>query len=71
MKALGQPVLQSKAAETAQPKCGGARQTGIHRVLDSPGQPLDLNVRSFLEPRVSHDFSRVRVHSDPDAAIGI
>jgi hypothetical protein len=30
-------------------------------VLRSPGQPLDLATRAFMEPCFGHDFSRVRV----------
>jgi hypothetical protein len=39
----------------------------VHEVLASPGQPLDASARAFFEPRFGHDFSRVRVHSDPAA----
>ncbi len=42
--------------------------SSIERVLDSPSQPLDPHVRSFLEPRFGRDFSQVRVHTDPGAA---
>lgn len=37
-------------------------------VLRSPGQPLDAATRAFMEPRFGHDFSRVRVHLDSQAA---
>src|SRR5262245_12908718 len=40
----------------------------VHHVLQSPGQPLDPATRGFMESRFSHDFSRVRVHSDRQAA---
>jgi hypothetical protein len=40
----------------------------VHDVLRSPGQPLDLAARAFMEPRFGHDFSQVRVHSDARAA---
>jgi hypothetical protein len=40
----------------------------VHDVLRSPGQPLDASTRAFMEPRFSHDFSRVRVHTDSRAA---
>jgi len=36
----------------------------VHEVLRSPGQSLDPETRSFMEPRFGHDFSRVRVHAD-------
>jgi hypothetical protein len=39
----------------------------VHEVLRSPGQPLDIATRDFMEPRFGHDFSRVRVHTDARA----
>lgn len=40
----------------------------VHEVLGSPGYPLDHGVRSFMESRFGHDFSRVRIHTDSRAA---
>jgi hypothetical protein len=40
----------------------------VHDVLRSPGQSLDGDTRAFMEPRLGHDFSRVRVHTDARAA---
>lgn len=40
----------------------------VHDVLRSAGQPLDMETRSFMEPRFGHDFSQVRVHTDSRAA---
>jgi len=40
----------------------------VHEVLRSPGQPLDLKTRGFMESRFGHDFSQVRVHTDGKAA---
>jgi outer membrane protein OmpA-like peptidoglycan-associated protein len=40
----------------------------VHDVLRSPGQPLDIGTRTFMEPRFGHDFSNVRVHTDTRAA---
>ncbi len=41
----------------------------VHEVLQLPGQPLDRETQAFMEPRLGHDFSRVRVHtSDAKAA---
>jgi hypothetical protein len=37
-------------------------------VLRSPGQPLDVQTRAFMEPRFGHDFSGVKVHTDEKAA---
>ncbi len=39
----------------------------VHDVLNSPGQPLDRSTRAFMEPRLGHDFSGVRVHTDRHA----
>jgi outer membrane protein OmpA-like peptidoglycan-associated protein len=40
----------------------------VHDVLRLSGQPLDTATRAFMEPRVVHDFSQVRVHTDARAA---
>lgn len=40
----------------------------VHSVLRAGGQPLDTQSRSFYEPIFGHDFSRVRIHTDQDAA---
>jgi hypothetical protein len=51
---------------------GAGSQPGVpavvHEVLRSPGQALDGGTRAFLETRFGRDFSRVRVHTDPEAA---
>lgn len=40
----------------------------VRDALSAPGQPLDDGVRADLEPRLGHDFSQVRVHTDSRAA---
>ena len=40
----------------------------VNDVLRSAGRPLDSSTRVFMEDRFGHDFSKVRVHSDPVAA---
>ncbi len=40
----------------------------VHDVLCSPGQQLDTKTRKFMEPRLGHDFSKVRIHTDAQAA---
>jgi len=40
----------------------------VHEVLRSPGRPLDEHTRAFFERRFGHDFSKVRVHTDTEAA---
>src|ERR1044071_9576329 len=39
----------------------------VAQVPRYPGQPLDAQVRAFMEPRFGHDFSSVRVHTDERA----
>lgn len=40
----------------------------VNEVLRSTGQPLNTQTRTFMESRFGHDFSQVRVHTDPIAA---
>lgn len=40
----------------------------VHEVLNSPGQSLDPETRTFMESRFKQDFSQVRVHTDAKAA---
>ena len=40
----------------------------VNDVLNSPGRPLDAETRAYFEPRLGHDFSQVRVHTDDRAA---
>jgi hypothetical protein len=58
-------TLQKFAANHDSPVSG---TSVVHEVLSSPGQMLDSAARGFLEPRLGHDLSRVRVHADTRAA---
>ena len=40
----------------------------VYATLRSPGQPLDASARAYFEPRLGHDLSRVRIHTDEPAA---
>ena len=40
----------------------------VHEVLASTGLPLEMSTRRFMESRLGHDFSGVRVHTDPRAS---
>ena len=40
----------------------------VHDVLHATGQPLNAATRAYMEPRFGHDFSKVRVHTDAEAA---
>jgi hypothetical protein len=41
----------------------------VEEILRSPGKPLDMATRAFMESRFRHDFGRVRVHTDARAAL--
>lgn len=43
----------------------------VHEVLSSPGQPLDATTRAYMEPRFSHDFSRIGVTRPSPAGLSI
>lgn len=68
-------ACEEETAQTLQTKQAGVPEVAdgkapaiVHEVLHSPGQPLDVGTRSFMEGRFGHDFQHVRVHSDPRAA---
>lgn len=53
----------------AEPAFGNKKAPGIvHEALRSPGRPLNPATRATMERRLGHDFSRVRIHSDEQAA---
>ena len=58
-------TLQRRAADSAAPSTAPSI---VHEVLRTPGQPLDAPARAFFEPRLGHDFSRIRIHADSRAA---
>ena len=62
------PKLQLKQS-TSTPAGSGVAPKIVHDVLRSSGQPLDSASRSFMEPRLRHDLSRVRIHRDSQAAL--
>lgn len=58
-------TLQRRSANQAEPD---EVPPIVHEVLRESGQALDLETRAFMESHFGHDFSRVRVHTDPKAA---
>jgi len=40
----------------------------VDDVVNSSGMPLDEATRAFMEPKFGHDFSKVKVHTDAQAA---
>jgi hypothetical protein len=63
-----QEDLQMKHSSTSSNLSQATASTSVYEVLRSPGQLLDSATRAFMESRFGHDFSRVRIHSDPTAA---
>jgi hypothetical protein len=49
-------------------KQAAARAPVVAETLGAPGRPLDAVTRSFFEPRLGSDLSRVRVHTGERAA---
>jgi hypothetical protein len=43
--------------------------SSVEAAVQSGGQPLDAATRAIMEPRFGHDFSHVRVHTGPQAAV--
>jgi len=60
------PTVQRKADLPAAPAQQGVPDDFVRDL--GPGQPLDLATRAFFEPRFGHDFSKVRLHTDANAA---
>src|SRR5256885_5418463 len=52
--------LQRHVLTTAEPSTVTV-PTIVRDVLRSPGQPLDADTRTFMEPRFGHDFSQVQI----------
>lgn len=65
MSQLASPIRRLTAA-SGQPerKLSAAVESGVQ----TKGQPLEQSTRDFFESRFQHDFSRVRVHADSEAA---
>ncbi|MFZ2448944.1 MAG: DUF4157 domain-containing protein [Methylovulum miyakonense] len=68
-------LQKAPANEDKLQRKGGDGTPAVHSNVQSAiqnkttgGQPLSSDVRSFMEPRFNADFSKVRVHSDPESA---
>jgi hypothetical protein len=59
-------LVQRKTAALATSSTDSVPDNFLHSI--GPGQPLDSATRAFFEPRFGHDFSKVRVHADGQAA---
>ena len=69
---VAERVTESAASQHAGDRSNDTGQAAappsVHAVLRSPGHPLDPPTRAFMEARLGHDFSQVRIHSDAAAA---
>lgn len=59
------PSLRRSAEGTAAAQTAPAQ---VHETIARSGESLPSSVRSDLEPRLGHDFSHVRIHTDAQAA---
>ncbi|MFD8495107.1 DUF4157 domain-containing protein [Amycolatopsis sp. NPDC059657] len=66
-RAVAKPAEPAKENKPKQAKPARPPRE-LREVLASPGHPLDPSLRRELESRLGHDFGRVRVHNDSDAA---
>ena len=74
------PVLQRKCTECEEEEKLQRKPNGsadhasatvppiVHEVLSTPGQSLDAETLEFMEPRLGHQLSEVRIHIDSKAA---
>jgi hypothetical protein len=60
-------VLASIQRSSAEQEDASVQRGTAHQVLQSAGQPLDEPLRREMEDRLGHDFSDVRIHTDPVA----
>src|SRR5713101_5063610 len=72
-KAASKPAYTPGPIRLLQPRV--SRQTEpagipskVHEVINSLGQSLAPTTRSMMESRLGHDFSKVRIHNDTQAA---
>jgi hypothetical protein len=62
---------EQRKVQRKEEAAGGGQEApdSVTKVLNSGGgQALDTETRAFMEPRFGHDFSRVRIHADAQAA---
>ena len=62
----GLPVIQ-KSSLVNRADTGLAAPQIVYDVLDSPGQPLEKNVRQDMEARFGQDFGAVKIYNDARA----
>ena len=66
-----QRIIGNQAAQRLLQEDAGqidAEAASVDQTLASAGKPLEAELRQDMESRFGHDFSKVRVHSDANAA---
>lgn len=58
----------TRVHETAARAVAPSSAALVRGALSSSGRPLDASARAFMEPRLGHSFSHVRVHTDARSA---
>jgi hypothetical protein len=61
------PQIQKFTGQTTG-QAGMVTPASVDSVLSSPGSPLESGLQQDMGQRFGHDFSRVRVHTDAEAA---
>lgn len=62
------PVEQAfQPKPLSHPTCSSETQTDLHPLIQSQGNPLPDQLRTFMESRFHHDFSQVKIHTDSQA----
>ena len=61
-------IPSREGSSIAGPARLGAAPSIVRAALDAPGQALSPDARAYFEPRLGHDFSRVRIHTERAAA---
>lgn len=59
---------EEKVQRSATAASPGQAPPIVSQVLSQPGRPLSEATRSFFEPRMGADFSKVRIHDNSEAA---
>lgn len=67
-RAAEQAVMRAGSSPDGLGAAPAAALPGLPGGLMSAGRPLDLSAREYFEPRFGHDLSRVRIHTDEQAA---
>jgi len=67
-KGMGHTSNLSPAGTSRGEEFEAQTASGVHDVLNSPGQPLDAPTSTFMENRFGRNLSQVRLHTDRKAS---